>query len=73
MTLARLRDEGVTILIVEQNAMQTLQIADRAYVLERGRVSIEGRASDLASDPRVRAAYLGMPGLPADTSADAVG
>ena len=58
--LARLRDDGVTILIVEQNAMMTLELADRAYVLERGRVSMEGPAADLARDPRVREAYLGI-------------
>lgn len=62
-TLARLRDDGVTVLIVEQNAMQCLQIADRAYVLDRGRVSMEGTANDLLSDPRVREAYLGLPGI----------
>jgi len=60
-TLAKLRDDGVTILIVEQNAMMTLQLADRAYVLNRGRVSMEGHADELARDPRVRQAYLGLP------------
>jgi branched-chain amino acid transport system ATP-binding protein len=59
-TLAKLRDSGVTILIVEQNAMMTLALADRAYVLERGRVAMEGVADDLAKDPRVRKAYLGL-------------
>jgi branched-chain amino acid transport system ATP-binding protein len=58
-TLARLRDDGVTILIVEQNAAMTLALADRAYVLTRGRVTMEGPAADLASDPRVQQAYLG--------------
>jgi branched-chain amino acid transport system ATP-binding protein len=62
-TLAKLRDDGVTILIVEQNAMMTLQLADRAYVLERGRVAMEGPASELAQDPRVRKAYLGLEAL----------
>jgi branched-chain amino acid transport system ATP-binding protein len=61
-TLAKLRDDGVTILIVEQNAMMTLQLADRAYVLERGRIAMEGRADELAKDPRVREAYLGVAG-----------
>ena len=59
-TLATLRDAGVTILIVEQNAMMTLALADRAYVLERGSVSMEGPADELAKDPRVRQAYLGL-------------
>jgi hypothetical protein len=47
-------------LLVEQNAMMTLELCDRAYVLERGRVKIEGTGSELARDPRVRAAYLGL-------------
>jgi branched-chain amino acid transport system ATP-binding protein len=50
---------GVTILLVEQNASLALQIADRAYVLEAGRLTIAGRAADLATDERVRRAYLG--------------
>jgi len=59
-TLGRLREAGVTILIVEQNAAMTLELADRAYVLERGEVSVEGRAADLSSDPRIQSAYLGL-------------
>ena len=59
-TLGRLRDDGVTILVVEQNAMMTLELADRAYVLGRGKVSMQGRAQDLAQDPRIREAYLGL-------------
>jgi len=59
-TLATLRDDGVTVLVVEQNAMMTLELADRAYVLGRGKVSMQGRASDLAQDPRIREAYLGL-------------
>ena len=51
--------EGATILLVEQNARLALSIADRAYVLERGRVVLEGDARVLAQDPRVQAAYLG--------------
>jgi branched-chain amino acid transport system ATP-binding protein len=50
--------DKVTVLLVEQNANQALQLADRAYVLENGRVTIEGR--DLARDPRVQEAYLGV-------------
>ena len=56
-TVGELRDEGVTILLVEQNAKQALQLADRAYVLETGSVVLEG--TDLLADERVRAAYLG--------------
>ncbi len=63
--LARLRELGTTVLIVEQNALQALDLADRAYVLERGRVTIEGAAGQLKDDPRVRAAYLGPRGEPA--------
>jgi len=59
-TLATLRDAGVTILVVEQNAAMTLALADRAYVLQRGRVTIEGAAGELAADARVREAYLGL-------------
>lgn len=57
--IATLRAEGVTILLVEQNANAALEIADRGYVLESGRIVIEGKGSDLLSDPRVKVAYLG--------------
>jgi len=50
---------GITILLVEQNARMALSIADRAYVLETGSISMEGKASDLLQDDRVRQAYLG--------------
>lgn len=50
---------GTTILLVEQNASMALAIADRAYVLETGQITLEGNASDLREDPKVRAAYLG--------------
>jgi len=50
---------GTTILLVEQNASMALAIADRAYVLEAGEIALEGKASDLQEDPKVRAAYLG--------------
>ena len=50
---------GVTILLVEQNASRALGIADRAYVMESGMVTMTGQAKDLLTDPRVRAAYLG--------------
>ncbi|MFG6444443.1 ABC transporter ATP-binding protein [Microbacterium sp. P06] len=54
-----IRERGVSVLIVEQNAQQVLKLADRAYVLESGSVALEGEAAGLASDERVRAAYLG--------------
>ena len=58
-TIARLRDGGMTILLVEQMANLALAVADTAYVLETGRVTMSGRGHDLLRDPQVRAAYLG--------------
>lgn len=57
--IASLKAAGVTILLVEQNASAALEIADRGYVLESGRIVLEGSGKDLLSDPKVRAAYLG--------------
>ena len=57
--IRHLHAAGVTILLVEQNASLALQIADRAYVLEAGRLTISGPASELLTDERVRRAYLG--------------
>jgi branched-chain amino acid transport system ATP-binding protein len=51
--------QGVTVLLVEQNASRALQIADRAYVMESGLITMNGDAKELLSDPKVRAAYLG--------------
>ena len=56
--LASLRDDGITMLLVEQNARMALRVADRAYVIELGRIALEGRASDLAQDDSVRRLYL---------------
>lgn len=50
---------GTTVLLVEQNAKKTLQIADRAYVLETGKIVLSGDAKELMNDPKVKAAYLG--------------
>ncbi|WP_298578597.1 ABC transporter ATP-binding protein [uncultured Olegusella sp.] len=58
-TIRRLHDEGTTVLLVEQNAQMALSVADRAYVLETGHVAMDGPASELAADDRVRKAYLG--------------
>ncbi len=52
-------EKGVTVLLVEQNARMALSIADRAYVLETGKITLEGTGGQLASDPRVQKAYLG--------------
>ncbi len=56
----QLRDAGVAILLVEQNARAALNVADRAYVMELGEVILGGKASELAADPRVAASYLGL-------------
>jgi len=55
-----IREQGATVLIVEQNVKQTLAIADRAYVLENGRVVMQGTGQALLSDEHVKAAYLGV-------------
>ena len=55
-----LNREGVTILLVEQNVHQALEIADYAYVLQTGTLELEGRAEDLISDPDFKRAYLGI-------------
>ena len=57
--IEKMHDEGITVLLVEQNAKMALSIADRAYVLETGRIAMEGDAEDLINDPRVKKAYLG--------------
>ncbi|MCY1406237.1 High-affinity branched-chain amino acid transport ATP-binding protein LivF [compost metagenome] len=57
--IEQLRRDGVTVFLVEQNANQALKIADRAYVLENGRVVMQGTGEALLTDPKVRDAYLG--------------
>ena len=58
-TLVKIKEEGTTILIVEQNALSTLKIADYAYVLELGKISMHGKSEDLLKDERLISAYLG--------------
>lgn len=58
--ITRIRDTGVTVLIVEQNASQALAISDRAYVMESGAIVLEGTGTELADSAEVRKAYLGM-------------
>jgi len=58
-TIAALRDEGISVLLVEQNARAALRIADYGYVLENGRVVLQGPASELLANPAVTASYLG--------------
>lgn len=57
--IQQIRDSGVTVLLIEQNANAALKIADRGYVLETGTIALEGTGSDLLTNPAVRAAYLG--------------
>jgi branched-chain amino acid transport system ATP-binding protein len=58
--IRRVREEGYTILVVEQNVRQVLKLVDRAYLLEVGRIKIEGRAADLAEQDFIRQAYVGL-------------
>ncbi len=58
--IRRINSEGVTVLLVEQNVKQTLSMCNRAYVLENGRVVMEGSGVDLASDEKVKEAFLGI-------------
>jgi branched-chain amino acid transport system ATP-binding protein len=67
--IATLREQGVSILLVEQNARAALQVADYGYVLETGSISMQGEAKALARDPRVIEAYLGLAGKHQDTLA----
>ncbi|MGA1043462.1 MAG: ABC transporter ATP-binding protein [Burkholderiaceae bacterium] len=58
--IEKIKQDGTTILIVEQNVSQTLSISDRAYVLENGQIGLTGAAKDLLNDPHMRKAYLGL-------------
>jgi branched-chain amino acid transport system ATP-binding protein len=60
LTLRELRQEGKTILLVEQNARQALQVADRGYVMERGRIVLSGSGGELLGNPEVQRTYLGQ-------------
>ena len=57
--IRNINKEGMTILLVEQNAQMALSVADRAYVLETGRVVMDGTGAELLTNERVRSAYLG--------------
>jgi branched-chain amino acid transport system ATP-binding protein len=57
--IQRLREQGTSILLVEQNARAALEVADHGYVLETGSIALQGPAADLADDPRVIETYLG--------------
>jgi branched-chain amino acid transport system ATP-binding protein len=58
--IRRLNKQGLSVFLVEQNVMQSLEIADRAYVIENGEVALSGPAGDLIDDPELRVTYLGM-------------
>ncbi|MGD1153607.1 MAG: ABC transporter ATP-binding protein [Syntrophales bacterium] len=58
--IKKIKEEGTTILIVEQNVKQTLAIADRAYVLENGKIALQGTGAELLNNEHVRTAYLGV-------------
>jgi branched-chain amino acid transport system ATP-binding protein len=58
-TISRIREQGTTVLLVEQNALAALRVADRAYVLESGSLKLSGPAAELAKDPEIVTAYLG--------------
>ena len=58
--IRQIRDDGVTVVMVEQNAFAALELCDRAYVLEQGRVAMTGTGAELLGDPRVKSAYLGI-------------
>jgi len=58
--IAKIADQGLAVMLVEQNVVETLELAARGYVMENGRFVIEGRSGDLASDPKLKNAYLGM-------------
>ena len=59
-TFSRLRDEGVSILLVEQNAHAALQVADRGYVLETGEIVLQGSSEELSIHPQIQETYLGL-------------
>ena len=59
-TIQNLREQGITILLIEQNVRHSLEIADRAYVLESGRLCLQGDCDELLQSDHVRKAYLGL-------------
>jgi len=59
-SITQINRQGVTIIVVEQNAAKALEVSDRVYVLESGKVAITGRSRDMLQDPKVRQAYLGI-------------
>ena len=58
--IEKMRDQGISVLLIEQNVPQTLEIADRAYVMENGRIILDGDSGDLLKEERIKKAYLGL-------------
>lgn len=58
--ISQIREEGITVLLIEQNVRQSLEIADRGYVLENGRIALEGSSQELLQEELIRKAYLGL-------------
>jgi branched-chain amino acid transport system ATP-binding protein len=58
--IRRLHADGLTIMLVEQNVAQSLEVADRAHVLENGMITLSGAAQDIAADPELRRSSLGL-------------
>ena len=59
-TIKLIKKEGMTVLLVEQNAFKSLKIADRAYILENGQITMQGTGKELIVNPKVKEAYLGV-------------
>ncbi|MFZ0485000.1 MAG: branched-chain amino acid ABC transporter ATP-binding protein, partial [Desulfobacterales bacterium] len=59
-TVRKIADQGTTVLLVEQDVKHSLSLSDRGYVLEHGRIAMEGPADELLNDPHIKTAYLGL-------------
>jgi len=59
-TVRKIADQGTTVLLVEQDVKHSLSLSDRGYVLEHGRIAMEGPANELLDDPHIKTAYLGL-------------
>jgi branched-chain amino acid transport system ATP-binding protein len=70
--IERLRAQGISILLAEQNARQALSVADRGYVVENGKITLAGRAADLLNSPDIAERYLGMGSATEVTASDAL-
>ena len=59
-TIKKIKEQNTTILLVEQNVIKSLKIADRGYIMENGRITLSGEASKLLADDKIRKAYMGI-------------